>query len=184
MMKRIVAGILGAALLTFSVPGQAAEGKALPDYSWSFDGIFGKFDRPALQRGYQVYREVCAGCHAMRLVAFRNLADLGYDTDQIKAFAAEATVIDGSDDEGEMFEREGKPADRFPSPFPNDKEVGEVKHRGRLSDIEVGRFRRICADPAEHDAIGHEDPKDLLMQRPELRGAHRRAVEPGQQHED
>ena len=121
MKRRIIAGVLTAALLAFSTQAQAAEGKALPDYSWSFDGVFGKFDRAALQRGYQVYREVCAGCHAMRLVAFRNLTDLGYDVDQIKAFAAEATVVDGPDDEGEMFERDGRPADRFPSPFPNDK---------------------------------------------------------------
>ena len=112
MKRRIIAGVLTAALLAFGTQAQAAEGKALPDYSWSFDGVFGKFDRAALQRGYQVYREVCAGCHAMRLVAFHNLTDLGYDVDQIKAFAAEATVVDGPDDEGEMFERDGRPADR------------------------------------------------------------------------
>jgi ubiquinol-cytochrome c reductase cytochrome c1 subunit len=120
-MKRIIAGVLTAAFLALGTQARAAEAEAPPEYTWSFAGIFGKFDRAALQRGFQVYQEVCAACHSIRLVAFRNLADLGYDVEQIKAFAAEATVIDGPDDEGEMFERDGKPSDRFPSPFPNSK---------------------------------------------------------------
>jgi len=136
-MKRIITGLLSAALLSFSVQAQAAEGKALPEYSWSFDGVFGKFDRAALQRGYQVYREVCSGCHAMRLVAFRNLADLGYDADQIKAFAAEATVVDGPDEEGEMFERDGKPSDRFPSPFANDKAAAAANGGATPPDLSL-----------------------------------------------
>ncbi len=159
-MKRIVAGVLSAALLTFSVQTQAAEGKALPDYTWEFDGIFGKFDRAAMQRGYQVYREVCAGCHAMRLVAFRNLADLGYDADQIKAFAAEATVIDGPNDEGEMFERAGRPADRFPSPFPNDKAAAAANGGATPPDLSLMAKARPHG-PSYVRALlseGYEDP--------------------------
>ncbi len=136
-MKRIIAGILGAALLSLGAQAQASESKALPDYSWSFDGIFGQFDRAALQRGYQVYREVCAGCHSMRLVTFRNLADLGYDAEQIKAFAVETTVIDGPDDEGEMFERDGKPSDRLPSPFPNDKAAAAANGGATPPDLSL-----------------------------------------------
>ena len=125
-MKRVVASALCAAVMSLGVLGSgvqtaaAAEDAApIPDYDWSFDGIFGHFDRAAAQRGLQVYRESCAGCHSLRFVAFRDLADLGYNEEQIKAFAAEATVVDGPDSEGEMFERDGLPADRFPSPFPN-----------------------------------------------------------------
>jgi len=87
---------------------------------WSFDGPFGTYDRAALQRGYKVYREVCSGCHAMKRVAFRNLADLGYNADQIKTVAREYTFIDGPNDEGDMFERPGLPSDHFKSPFAND----------------------------------------------------------------
>ena len=87
---------------------------------WSFSGPFGTFDKAAMQRGFQVYREVCAGCHSMKYIAFRNFADLGYNDDEIKAIAAEYEVADGPDDEGEMFMRPGIPADRMPSPYPND----------------------------------------------------------------
>ena len=103
-----------------AVPGQAAEGVAIPDRSWSFDGIFGSYDRAALQRGFQVYREVCSGCHGLKRIAFRNLADLDYNAEEIKSVASAYEVGDGPNDEGEMFTRPGIPADRFPSPFPND----------------------------------------------------------------
>lgn len=124
-MNKLVPFSAGLALATGLILGssavQAAEGAKIPSYDWSFDGIFGEYDRGALQRGLQVYREVCAGCHSLDLVRFRNLADLGYNEEEIKAFAAEATVIDGPDDEGEMFERPGLPKDPFPAPFPNEK---------------------------------------------------------------
>ena len=73
-----------------------------------------------MQRGFQVYREVCAGCHSMQYIAFRNFADLGYNEAEIKAIAAEYDVEDGPNDDGEMFTRPGIPADRMPSPYPND----------------------------------------------------------------
>ena len=73
-----------------------------------------------MQRGFQVYREVCAGCHSMKYIAFRNFADLGYNEAEIKAIAAEYEVEDGPNDDGEMFMRPGVPADRMPSPYPND----------------------------------------------------------------
>ena len=87
---------------------------------WSFNGPFGTFVKAAMQRGFQVYREVCASCHSMQYIAFRNSADLGYNEAEIKAIAAEYDVEDGPNDEGEMFMRPGIPADRMPSPYPND----------------------------------------------------------------
>jgi len=95
-----------------------------PSLKWSFAGPFGKFDRGQLQRGLKVYKEVCAACHGLSLVAFRNLADPGgpgYSPAQAAAFALEYKVKDGPNDEGEMFERDGRPADYFPSPFPNEQ---------------------------------------------------------------
>jgi len=88
--------------------------------NWSFSGPFGTFDKAAMQRGFQVYNEVCAGCHSMKLIAFRNFADLGYDDSEIKALAAQYEIQDGPNDDGEMFMRPGIPADRMPAPYPND----------------------------------------------------------------
>jgi ubiquinol-cytochrome c reductase cytochrome c1 subunit len=89
------------------------------EMSWSFAGPFGSYDKAQLQRGLKVYKEVCSACHSMNLVAFRTLEDLGYSEAQVKAFAAEYTIHDGPNDEGEMFDRPGKPSDYFPAPFPN-----------------------------------------------------------------
>ncbi|MGD8327002.1 MAG: cytochrome c1 [Sphingomonadales bacterium] len=99
----------------------AAEKYHLPpkEVHWHHEGLTGGFDRAELQRGLQVYKQVCSACHSLRLVAFRDLEALGYSPKQVKAFAAEYTVEDGPDDFGDMFERPGKAADYFPSPFAN-----------------------------------------------------------------
>ncbi|MEX0404681.1 cytochrome c1 [Aquibium sp. LZ166] len=86
---------------------------------WSFDGPFGTYDKGQLQRGLKVYREVCSACHSMNLVAFRTLEHLGYSEEQVKVLAAEYTVTDGPNADGDMFERAAVPSDYFPSPFPN-----------------------------------------------------------------
>ena len=89
---------------------------------WKFQGITGKFDRASLQRGYQVYKEVCSSCHSMRLLSYRNLGEKGgpeFSADQVKAIAATFEVTDGPDNQGEMFTRPGKPSDKFVSPYPN-----------------------------------------------------------------
>jgi ubiquinol-cytochrome c reductase cytochrome c1 subunit len=91
---------------------------------WSFAGVFGTYDRGQLQRGFQVYREVCASCHGLKYVAFRTLADAdgpGFTAAQVAALAAEYQIADGPNTDGDMFERPGRPSDRFPSPFPNDQ---------------------------------------------------------------
>ncbi len=106
----------------FASDGAKAAGGAvdLLHKDWSHDGVFGKYDKAAAQRGFQIYREVCAGCHSLDFIAFRNLQDLGFNVDEVKALAAEYEVTDGPDDEGEMFERPGKPFDYLPAPYPNE----------------------------------------------------------------
>ena len=89
-----------------------------PEQQPGFAGPFGNYGQGQLQRGLKVYKEVCAACHSMDLVPFRTLEDLGYSEAQVKAFAAEYTVQDGPNADGEMFERPGIPSDYFPSPFP------------------------------------------------------------------
>ena len=102
-------------------PASAADAPAAPTQRWSFQGLFGAFDRPSLQRGFVVYQEVCAACHGLRLVAYRNLTEIGFSEDDVKTIAATVEIEDGPNDEGEMFERPGKPSDRFKSPFANDE---------------------------------------------------------------
>jgi ubiquinol-cytochrome c reductase cytochrome c1 subunit len=118
-MNRNLFTAFAAALFLFAGAAQA-EG-ALKEQSWPQDGMLGTYDKATLQRGFQVYREVCSACHSMRLLSYRNLADLGYNEAEIKAIAASVTVTDGPNDQGEMFDRPGLPSDRFKSPFPNDK---------------------------------------------------------------
>ena len=101
----------------------AGETPVPPQLKWSFQGPFGKFDRAQLQRGFKVYREVCASCHGLSYVAFRNLHQPGgpeFSEAQVRALAAEYKIQDGPNDAGDMFERAGRPADHFPSPFPNE----------------------------------------------------------------
>jgi ubiquinol-cytochrome c reductase cytochrome c1 subunit len=90
--------------------------------SFSFEGPFGTFDKAQLQRGYKIYKEVCSGCHSMKLVNFRNLADKGgpgFTEEQVKVLAASFNVKDGPDKDGNMFDRLGLASDPFPSPFAN-----------------------------------------------------------------
>ena len=88
---------------------------------WEFEGIFGRFDKASIQRGYQVYREVCSACHAMKQMSFRNLGDIGFSENEIKQIASEYLVTDGPNDDGEMFERAGLPSDKFVSPYANEQ---------------------------------------------------------------
>jgi ubiquinol-cytochrome c reductase cytochrome c1 subunit len=124
MSRTAFAGALlvgGLGLLTASGPAAAAEEAATPiQRGWSFEGFFGTYDRSAAQRGFQVYREVCSGCHGLQYLAFRNLEALGFTEEEVQAVAAEYQVTDGPNDEGEMFERPAVPSDRFPPPYPND----------------------------------------------------------------
>ncbi len=124
--------------------GEAANGTEAeipPSLSWSFGGIFGHYDTAQLQRGYQVYKEVCSNCHSMKLVAFRNLSALGYNEGQIKALAASYQIEDGPNDKGEMYKRPGRPADTFPSPFPNQEAAAAAygKAPPDMSDLAKAR---------------------------------------------
>ncbi len=93
----------------------------LPQEHWSFDGAFGTYDKAALQRGLKVYQNVCAACHSLKRVHYRNLSDLGYNEEQIKTIAREYTVPDLPNDEGEVLDRSARPSDPFVSPYPNDQ---------------------------------------------------------------
>jgi cytochrome c1 len=107
-----------------SAPANAAgDAKHPAEMNWQFDGLFGTYDRNALRRGFQVYKEVCASCHSLNQIAFRNLSQEGgpeFSEAEVKAIAKEYLVEDGPDDYGDMFERDALPRDKFPSPYPNE----------------------------------------------------------------
>lgn len=124
-MIKMVRAFAAVAVVATAAPALAAgEAPHIERQQWSFSGPFGTFDRAQLQRGFKIYQEVCSACHGMRLVAFRNLAEEGgpsFTEEQAKAIAAEYTVTDGPNDDGDMYERPATLADRFPSPFPNEQ---------------------------------------------------------------
>ena len=133
--------------------------KSLPQHEWSFEGITGTVDRGALQRGYQVYREVCSGCHSMKLLYYRDLIDIGFSEDQVKAIASEFTVIDGPNDEGEMFERDARPADRFVSPYLNDNEARANNNGAYPPDLSViTKAKKDGANYIYNLLLGYKDP--------------------------
>lgn len=155
----VAAGLLAGAGLG-TTPAQAAgEAVALPDVRFSFNGIFGHFDRASAQRGLQVYKEVCANCHAMHLLSYRNLTELGLSDAEVRAIAATVQVQDGPNDEGQMFERAGRPSDRFRSPFANEKAARAANNGAYPPDLSViAKAREGGATYLYALLTGYEDP--------------------------
>ncbi len=112
--------------------------KAPKDVDFRFDGPLGKWDLGQLQRGYQVYKEVCAACHGMKFVAFRDFAELGYTEDEVKAIAAEWQTVPGIDpDTGEAIVRTGEPTDYIPSPYPNNVAAAAANNNAIPPDLSL-----------------------------------------------
>ena len=160
--------VFGAAILALgalaSQPALAAgEAEPPPSISWSFDGLFGAFDRAALRRGHQVYSEVCASCHSLNLLHYRNLAGIGLSEARIKEIAAEAEVVDGPDAEGEMFDRPGRPSDRFVDPFPNENAARAANSGAHPPDLSLmTKARAGGADYLHALLVGYVDPPEGL----------------------
>lgn len=137
----ILAAATGFALMLGSTDIASASGGHSPEKQhWSFGGPFGTYDRGQLQRGFKVFKEVCSSCHGMKFVAFRNLAEAGgpeFTEDEAKAIAAEYTVMDGPNGDGEMFEREAKLHDRWPSPFANEQAAAAANNGAAPPDFSL-----------------------------------------------
>lgn len=129
--RRLIAALATAAALTLAGSNAwSAEGVKEPEaQDWSFSGMFGKYDRGELQRGYLVYKEVCAACHAVKHLAFRNLTEIGFSEDEAKAITSEFTVEDGPDENGDTYERGALLSDALPSPYRNENE-GRAANNG------------------------------------------------------
>lgn len=126
MSMRIILCLLLLVNVAFAEEFQPSPNKKI---DWKFEGITGYFDRESIQRGYKVYKEVCAACHSMNRIAFRNLRDIGFSEEEVKQIAASYQVKDGPNDLGEMFERPGVPSDYFIAPF-SSKEAAAAANNG------------------------------------------------------
>ena len=137
---------------------------------WSFNGFFGKFDRASLQRGYQVYKEVCASCHSMSLLSYRNLAEEGgpeFTVEEVKAVASQFEVTDGPNNDGEMFQRSGKPSDRFASPYPNENASRSANGGAYPPDMSVlAKARPGGSDYIYSVLMGYEEktPENIKLE--------------------
>ena len=120
LLNRIIL-VVFISLFSFSTSSEEVKSEFIKT-KWSFEGIFGTFDRASLQRGYQVYQEVCSGCHSVQHLSYRNLSEKGgpeFSTEEAKAIAAQFEVEDGPNSDGEMFMRTGRLSDKFVKPYPN-----------------------------------------------------------------
>jgi ubiquinol-cytochrome c reductase cytochrome c1 subunit len=156
-MKRLL--IAAALALGVAQPALAAgEAAPPPRQEWSFNGIFGTFDRAELQRGFQVFQEVCAGCHGLSHVAYRDLADLGFSEEEVKAIAAQKQVPT-INDEGEEVERPAIPADKFVPPFPNEQAARAANNGAFPPDLSlITKARAAGPDYVAALLAGYEEP--------------------------
>jgi ubiquinol-cytochrome c reductase cytochrome c1 subunit len=140
----------------------SAEKVELLKTDWSFKGLLGKFDRGSLQRGYQVYTEVCSSCHSMKYVSYRNLAEEGgpeFTEEQAKAIAANFEVLDGPNSDGEMFTRSAKLSDKFVMPYENVKAAQAANGGAYPPDMSVlAKARSGGVDYIYSVLLGYEDP--------------------------
>ena len=149
-------------ILGISNVSYSAENKAeFIENNWSFKGVFGTFDRASLQRGYQVYQEVCSGCHSVQHLSYRNLSEKGgpeFSPEEVKAIAAQFEVTDGPNEDGEMFTRPGRPSDKFVSPFPNAKAAAAANGGAYPPDMSVlVKARKGGADYIYSLLMGYEE---------------------------
>ena len=149
-------------LLTGTNQANSAEKVELLKTDWSFKGLLGKFDRGSLQRGYQVYTEVCSSCHSMKYVSYRNLAEEGgpeFTEEQAKTIAANFEVLDGPNSDGEMFTRPAKLSDKFVMPYENEKAAQAANGGAYPPDMSVlAKARSGGVDYIYSVLLGYEDP--------------------------
>ncbi len=165
--RRFIAAAATAAALTLAGAGglSAEEAREVESRDWSFNGMFGKYDRAELQRGYLVYKEVCAACHSVKHLAFRNLTEIGFSKEQATAIASEFTVQDGPDDSGEYYDRDALLSDHFPNPYENDNEARTANNGAFPPDLSlIVRSRHGGADFIYALLAGYEDaPGDFEL---------------------
>ena len=150
----------------FLIPNWHCEEKIiLKKQNWTFEGIFGRHDDLSLQRGLQIYQEICSACHGMKRLRFRELKDLGFAEDQIKKYSETFEIVDGPNELGEMFTRPGEPSDTFVSPYKN-KEEAKASFNGAYPP-DLSLLTKAMKDGPDYIyslLTGYEDPpKDFEL---------------------
>jgi len=183
---RIFSAAVGALALTMtaSAAGGAKHAHA-PEKGWSFASPTGQLDKKAMQRGYQVYREVCASCHGMKLLSYRNLGEKGgpfydelypnaNDNPLVKAFAAEDEILDPvPDDAGDYVYRPARPSDTFRSPYPNEQAARAANGGAYPPDLSVITKARGHGEPGSGASYvyslmtGYPDPDKIKTKKGE-----------------
>ena len=168
----LAACLLLAGLSAPSPANAAGEAKHPHAIDWSFAGPFGTYDRNALRRGSQVYKEVCASCHGMKQISFRNLSQPGgpeFSEAEVKAIAAEYEVTDGPDDYGDMYERPALPKDRFVEPYPNVNAARAANGGAYPPDLSLITKARSGGPDYIHALLsGYEEAPEGVEMRPGL----------------
>ena len=162
MRKVLIISLAILLSLSIQLKINSAEKVELMNTDWTFKGLLGKFDRASLQRGYQVYTEVCAACHSMKYISYRNLMEKGgpeFSEAQVKAIAASFEVTDGPNADGEMFSRPARLSDKFPMPYPNEKAAQAANGGAYPPDMSVlAKARKGGVDYLYSVLLGYEDP--------------------------
>ncbi len=165
-MKKLTA-ILLLSILLFQNYALSEDTEKLLKTDWSFKGLFGKYDRAALQRGYQVYTEVCAACHSMQYLSYRNLAEPGgpeFSQEEAKVIAAGFEVLDGPNSDGEMFMRPAKLSDKFVMPYDNVEAAKAANGGAYPPDMSVlAKARKGGADYIYSLLLGYDDPPSGII---------------------
>jgi ubiquinol-cytochrome c reductase cytochrome c1 subunit len=161
-------GFCTALLIAMLLPREAAEPNLVHHFhqepekiAFASDGPLGRFDRQQLQRGFQVYKEVCSACHSMNLVAFRNLQDIGFTGPEVKAIANQwATEVPSiNPDTGEPATRKATPADKFPSPYANEVAARAANNNALPPDLSLITKAREGGAPYVHSLLtGYRNP--------------------------
>ena len=169
LLNRIILTILISIITTLSFADDQHSHGANTNYlntDWSFKGIFGTFDRASLQRGYQVYQEVCAGCHSVQHLSYRNLSEEGgpeFSIEESKAIAAQFEIEDGPNSDGEMFMRPARLSDKFVKSYPNVEAAAAANGGAYLPDMSVlAKARAGGADYLYSLLLGYEEAPESL----------------------
>jgi len=159
LLNRIIL-VVFISLFSFSTSSEEVKSEFIKT-KWSFEGIFGTFDRASLQRGYQVYQEVCSGCHSVQHLSYRNLSEKGgpeFSVEEAKVIAAQFEVEDGPNSDGEMFMRPGRLSDKFVKPYPNVEASTAANGGAYPPDMSVlAKARAGGADYIYSLLLGYED---------------------------
>jgi ubiquinol-cytochrome c reductase cytochrome c1 subunit len=146
-IRNVIAGVAAGAVLLTASGAWASGGPEIERQKWTFGGLFGYYDKDQLKRGYQVYKDVCSACHGLKRVSFRNLGEPGgpgFTKEEVEKIAAEAEIPADPNDEGKTYNakgdritRPGKPSDRFPMRYANDKEAAAAQNGAIPPDLSL-----------------------------------------------